>query len=293
MIKGFRVKNSIKALLVFGALSIFVASCLQPSAKVPPTITSSETPEPVPQRVSDATFKDFSHSIEEHKQFECNSCHRREGKSLDMEFAAHESCVGCHLNQFTSSEPAMCAICHNDLKPIPPTMNTFPAKFVEGFNMKFDHADHDSGEGRPAQGCVSCHAPAGGGKSIPAGFQAHNNCYTCHTAESKIGSCNTCHELKPYSRTSPRRTAFRGSFSHNDHGRVGCADCHSVLAGAPQGRQVTDIAVSQHCGGTNNCATCHNGSRAFGDGNFADLTSCARCHTGSGFDMMAGDPCRK
>lgn len=288
-----RSKNSLKMLLALAAFLTFAASCIQQAQRLTPTITSSERPDAIPERVSKSTFEKFSHKIAEHQQFECNSCHRREGRSLDMEFAAHESCIGCHLNQFTAEEPAMCTICHKDLKPVPPTMNDFPVKFREGFNMKFDHADHDSGTGRPPDGCVSCHSPAGAGRSIPVGFRAHADCYACHTPDTKIGSCSTCHELAPYSRTSPARTAFRGSFSHGDHSSSCCGDCHEVRPRAPQGRQVTNIAVSQHCGGSNNCATCHNGSRAFGDGNFADLTSCARCHGGAGFDMLAGDPCRK
>lgn len=298
MLEETRYINLVKTLLGFGACAIFAASCIQQSAKTIVPLTASETPEPIAVKASNKTFEAFSHKIPEHKQFQCASCHQREGPSLDMEFAAHDSCIGCHLNQFTDRslmdrDKVMCSICHKELQSNPPPMKDFPVRFREGFNMKFDHGDHDNGAGRPPAGCASCHQSAGAGKTIPAGFQAHNNCYTCHTAESKIGSCSTCHEIAPYSRTSPGRTAFRGSFSHGDHARVTCSDCHDVRPGAPQGRQVTNIAVSQHCGGSNNCSTCHNGARAFGDGNFADITSCARCHGGLGFDMLAGDPCRK
>lgn len=290
-------KIPLKWLLISAACVCFVASCLQQSARTPPRITASETPEPIGATASDKKFEAFNHKIPEHKQFECASCHQRQGRSLDMEFAAHDACIGCHLNQFTDKalmekDKIMCSICHSELQGSPPPMKTFPARFKEGWNMKFDHGDHDNGAGRPPAGCASCHQSAGAAKSIPVGFQAHNNCYSCHTADAQIGSsCSTCHELAPYNRTSPARTAFRGSFSHNQHNSVGCADCHAVRGGAPQGRQVSTIAVSQHCGGSNNCATCHNGARAFGDGNFADISSCSRCHTAS-FDMLAGDPCR-
>ncbi len=286
-------RTRFKALLVLSAVALFSVNCLQTSQKMPVTITGSERAEPIALRVTDSTFKEFSHTIAEHKQFDCNSCHRREGKSLDMEFAAHESCIGCHLNQFTSKEPTMCAICHDDLKAETPTMKAFPAKFNEGFNMKFDHADHDSGKGRPAQGCSSCHAPAGPGKTIPSGFQAHNTCYTCHTAESQLSSCNVCHVIAPYNRTPQSRYVFRAVFTHGDHNSVGCGDCHNVIARAPQGRQVTSIAAAQHnCGSVNNCNTCHNGSRAFSGNDFMNMASCARCHSGSGFDMIPGGPCR-
>lgn len=291
MIRALPSRNVVKALVVMAALAIFAASCMKQAPKMPVVITASETPEPVPVRASDKTFKDFSHKIPEHKQFECASCHRREGRSLDLDFAGHDSCVGCHLSQFTDEDQTMCAICHKDMNANPPTMLEFPKQFKEGFNMKFVHAAHDSGAGRPSQGCASCHESAGAGKTIPVGFRAHAECYVCHTPDTKIGSCSTCHELAPYRRTTPARTSFRGSFSHNDHNGVGCNDCHSVRAGG-QGRQVSTVAVSQHCGANNNCATCHNGSRAFGDGNFSDLQSCARCHGGLPFDQLTGGPCR-
>lgn len=286
-----RPKNWFKAVLVVSAFVVFAASCLQREGKTPVTITSSERPDTIPERVSDKTFKNFSHEIEEHKKFDCTSCHRRDEKVLDNKFAGHESCVGCHLNQFTASEPAMCSICHDDLKSSPPTMKTFPAKFIEGFNMKFDHAAHESGKARPPAGCVACHEPQGPGKSIPSGIKAHANCYTCHTPDTKIGSCSTCHEIAPYSRTPQSRYVFRAVFTHGDHGKIGCNECHNVIAKAGQGKQVTSIAAQEHnVGQNNNCNTCHNGSRAFGGNGPNDFANCSRCHKGRGFDMLPGSP---
>lgn len=286
-------RNVTKAVLIACALIIFVASCMQQQPRLAVTITSSEAPDPLPVKASTKDFEAFSHKIPEHKQFECSSCHRREGKSLDMDFAGHDSCVGCHLNQFTDIEvvdkaKSMCSICHTS---VPPAMLEFPKKFKESFNVKFDHGDHDSGAGRPPEGCASCHRPAGPGRSIPISFQAHANCYTCHTAESKIGSCNTCHAVGPYSRTPQSRYVFNAVFSHGDHSGVGCADCHSVRAGAPQGRQVSNIEPNQHgCGSVNNCATCHNGSRAFSGDDPLNMASCVRCH-GSSFNLLPGSGC--
>lgn len=292
---GVRLKNLAKAIILLTTVMVFAASCLQQGQRTPVTLTSSETPEPIPARVSDKTFQAFSHKIPEHKQFECASCHRREGKSLDMDFAGHDSCIGCHLNQFTNPDnQVMCNICHKDTTSVPPQMQTFPVRFIEGFNMKFDHGAHDSGKGRPAEGCVSCHQSSGPGRLIPAGFQAHSTCYTCHTAESKIGSCNVCHTLAPYSRTPQSRYVFKAIFRHDDHtgGQgVSCDNCHSVRPGAPQSRQVTNIVAAEHkVGPGNNCFTCHNGSRAFGGNGPNDFANCARCHKGSGFNMLPGSP---
>ena len=290
MRNGTRSKNLLKALLVFGAITVFAASCIQQAEKTPVPITSSETPDPVPVRASTKTFEAFSHKIPEHEQFACSSCHQREGRSLKMEYAGHESCIGCHLNQFTDSDQVMCAICHKDTKLVPPTMNTFPVKFIEGFNMKFDHAAHDSGKGRPPEGCSSCHESSGPGKTIPAGFQAHTNCYACHTAESKIGSCTVCHQLAPYNRTLQSQYGFKAIFRHGDHTArqgVSCDECHSVVA---QSRQVTNISILEHrTSPGNNCLQCHNGNRAFTGNNPLDVGSCTRCHTGSGFGKLPPD----
>jgi c(7)-type cytochrome triheme protein len=279
-------------LCVFGAA---VTSCIKQGDKVPVTITASETPEAVPVRVSDKTFKSFSHEIPEHKQFECSSCHRRETSAADdLKFAGHDSCVGCHISQFTNpDQQTMCVICHSDMKAEPPTMKAFPTRFEEGFNMKFSHAAHISGEGRPPEGCASCHDAMGPGKSIPVGLKAHETCYTCHTPQSKIGSCNVCHEIAPYRRTPQSRYVFKAVFSHRDHGSaqgMNCSDCHSIRANAPQGSQVSSIAAQEHTGAGNNCATCHNGSRAFGGNDVTNMTTCRRCHSGSGFDMLPGSP---
>lgn len=293
MTSGANPKQKLKWVVVCAALIVFAASCIQQAERLPVMITASETPVPVPERVSNKTFEAFSHLVAEHKQFECSSCHRREGSSLEMEFAGHDSCIGCHLNQFTNQEQVMCAICHKDLKSVPPTMQSFPTRFNEGFNMKFDHGDHDNGAGRPPEGCSSCHKSAGAGKTIPIGFQAHNNCFSCHTAESKIGSCTVCHALAPYNRTPQSRYVFRAIFRHDDHSArqgVSCDECHSVRPGAPQSQQVTNIVAQEHNGAANSCATCHNGSRAFSGNDPLNFAACSRCHKGSGFNMLPGSP---
>jgi c(7)-type cytochrome triheme protein len=284
------MRKLFKSLIVFAALATFVVSCIERAPKTPVTLTASETPPAIPVRASDKTFKKFSHTIPEHTKFECNSCHRREGKSLDLEFAGHDSCVGCHISQFTNPEQqTMCTICHDDMNAVPPTLNEFPTKFEEGFNMKFVHAAHISGKGLPPQGCATCHESAGAGKTLPVGIGAHATCYTCHTPESQIGSCNVCHEVAPYRRTPAGRYVFRAVFSHNEHSGaqgLNCNDCHSVRANAPQGSQVSTIEAQEHTGGGNNCASCHNGSRAFGGNDPTNMTTCGRCHTGSGFNML-------
>lgn len=241
------------------------------------TLTSADTPDPAPQRVSDKTFKAFSHKIPEHTQFACNTCHSREPKGVKSQLGGHESCIGCHMNEWIAEEQAICFVCHKDLNSNDPPVNAFPAKFIEGFNMRFDHAVHEK---RTA--CSDCHDPSGPGKTIPIGFQAHSNCYGCHTAESRLGQCSVCHELAPYNRTTQSEYNFRAIFRHGDHNGVGCNECHNVVAGAPNSRQVTNIQILEHrTSPGNNCLQCHNGRRAFSGNNSLDVNNCVRCHGGA------------
>jgi hypothetical protein len=279
-------KTTLRLVLLVCALCVFAASCLKQQERTTPTITSAETPEAVPVRASDTTFKAFSHTVKEHQQFDCASCHHREGKSLKMDFAGHEACIGCHLNQFTDKDQTMCTICHENMQAAPPTMKTFPATFVEGFNMKFDHAVHDRGNAKPAQGCVACHDLAGPGRHIPATFAAHSDCFGCHTAESKIGECSVCHAIAPYSRTPQSRYIFKAVFTHAAHSGQSCDECHNVRQGQ-QGRQVTNIAAQEHnVAPANNCYQCHNGQRAFNGNDLINMTTCTRCHKGQGFNLL-------
>jgi len=290
MINSLNFKSAIKAVLIVSALLVFAASCLKQGERVAVPLTSADTPDPVPARTTTATFEAFSHKIPEHKQFACDTCHTRAGSGITSKFGGHESCIGCHLNQFTSREDqAMCTICHTDTKSSEPPVKTFPANFIEGFNMKFDHAAHDSGEGRPAQGCAACHNPSGPGQTIPIGINAHADCYGCHTPDKKIGSCSTCHQLGPYNRTTQSEYSFRAIFRHGDHRGVGCGECHSVRGGVSNSQQVTMIAIRQHLTAPgNNCLQCHNGRRAFTGNDPLNITSCARCHGSSGPSSISG-----
>ena len=290
-------KNLIKAALILAALTVFAASCLKQGEKTPVPLTASETPEPTAVKASTSNFSTFNHKIAEHKQFDCVSCHRREGDSKKLDYAGHDSCVGCHLNQFitnktTDQNRAMCSICHEKLEADPPTVKAFPAKFVEGFNMKFDHAAHASGKGRPPAGCASCHSPSGPGQTIQSGIDTHNNCFTCHTTESKIGSCNVCHQLAPYNRTLQSNYSFKAIFRHGDHTArqgVSCDECHSLVAGASQSRQISNISILEHrTTPGNNCLSCHNGRRALTGNNPLDVLSCAHCHKGGGPSSIPG-----
>lgn len=281
-------KQRVKAGLVSLALAAFAIGCISQSDKV--LVTDSEKTAPIPVKATTSDFAKFNHSVPEHTSFDCNVCHKNSGQK-EIKFAGHESCVGCHLAQFTEQKGSMCAICHTDVQSADPPVAAFPAKFGdEPFNMKFDHAAHTKGDALPKEGCVSCHEPMGPGKKIPVGIEAHQNCMTCHTPESKVGSCSVCHEMKPYTRTPQSRYVFRAVFSHADHGprqKIECAECHAVKENAPQSQQVTNIAAKEHrVPKANTCYSCHDGGRAFGGNSPNEFQNCRRCHVGTGFDML-------
>lgn len=246
----------------------------------------------------ESDYSKFLHTSQRHASLSCASCHQRSvDNSPTPSFPGHKACTDCHLTQFVTPLIPMCQICHTDLRSGNPPLKSFPARFDENFNVKFDHAQHLTGAARPQNSCQACHAGGsarGAGLTIPAGLAAHRQCYSCHTPTSRsaagrdLASCGVCHDQKRYARTSTNARAYRYAFSHAKHGprqRLDCADCHRVTAGLAQSRQVSSPSPSEHFptrrGMT--CATCHNGRRSFG-GDLA-FDDCRRCHTGSTFRM--------
>ncbi len=256
---------------------------------------------PAVQEQGNQDFSRFQHNSSKHASLACASCHQRardnsispayDGKAS---LPGHKACTDCHLPQFVQQNIAMCNICHTSVADTshPPVKN-FPG--LQSFNARFDHAQHDTGAGKPPAGCAACHTPSGrraAALTIPARLNAHTQCYTCHTPGAQAGgrdisSCGVCHALGSYARTPPTGRSFAISFSHATHGRgqgLGCNDCHNLRAGLPQRKQVTNTLPAQHfgTGRAQTCMTCHNGRRAFGDANFGE---CVKCHKSTTFRM--------
>jgi hypothetical protein len=250
-------------------------------------------------------YSRFSHSSpREHAELtgrsNCASCHRRGDGSPEPRFPAHRDCTGCHLAQFTeaggpSPVNPICTVCHGGGGPGAPNPSTKKFPGLLSFTAEFDHAQHVRGgeSARPADGCVTCHAPTrrGVAKTIPARLDAHQTCYQCHSPGRQAGnlsSCGSCHGLGTYSPTPTGARAYRRGFSHADHGagrRLSCDSCHAVKGrGLPQARQVSSALPVQHFADprAQSCKTCHNGRRAFGD---EDFNFCNRCHRRPGYRM--------
>lgn len=241
-------------------------------------------------------YSTFKHTSARHASLACNACHQRgSDNAIKPGFPGHPACQSCHWGQFVTPASPMCIICHSDLKSGKPPLKSFPNTFKERFNVRFDHAQHMNGAARPKNGCAGCHdrpLNRGVALAIPAGLNAHSQCYACHTPASKsaagkdVASCGVCHEQKGFARTATNARAFRVGFDHSKHGprqHLECATCHTLTAGLPQGRQASAPRAAEHfvTGGGQSCMTCHNGRRSFG-GDLA-FKDCKRCHTGSTF----------
>lgn len=284
--------NSVKA---FPTLTTVVAAHISSTKSSSTTDDFYITPEPS----SSGDFSRFAHATPTHQSLSCNACHSRRDNRLVPKLSEHRDCTSCHLPQFVSPNVALCSICHTNLELANPPVKRFPG--IRSFNVAFDHRQHTGGAaGRPVENCAACHQPQRKGlaQTIPSSFDGatggHTACYSCHTAGSNfngrdMGSCNVCHKAASFYRRTPTATtrAYQVSFSHADHRQgLSCNECHSVStrAGLPQSRQVSATVAQMHITSTRaqNCMSCHNGARAFGDQNFAD---CKRCHTGKTFAM--------
>jgi len=221
----------------------------------------------------------FVHSNPTHQRMPCLLCHTRNDNSARVGFpgrAGHAPCAGCHAVDFAGNTSPMCTICHTDTG-----MKKFPG--LKTFSARFDHGRHQR------VNCSVCHKPASRGVaySIPSDAGAHTTCFECHTASSAqtMSSCNVCHQPGKPNWTSEWARSFKINFSHARHTRgtgMSCASCHTLRAGEPRGRQVTEPQPSMHFApaGSLSCGGCHNGTKAFGANEFSN---CKRCHTGNGF----------
>jgi c(7)-type cytochrome triheme protein len=272
------------AVVVFALAGVLTTASMRPPVHKPAPVVQTAPP-------AGTDFAKFSHRSYSHSQLACASCHQRSDNSITPKFPGHSACTNCHLSQFVNPAAPMCTLCHENLSSMPPPMKAFPTKFSESFNVKFDHAQHNQGAGRPANGCATCHSGArrGTAMSILSGIAAHTTCYACHSpgarsgAGADISGCASCHSAASFRRTSTNGPSFSVGFSHATHGarqRLNCSDCHSLAGGRPQGQQASSPRALEHFAPVrgSSCATCHNGKRAFGE-----LSDCKKCHTGATF----------
>lgn len=230
-----------------------------------------------------ADYSKFRHSDAQHSRMPCLLCHVRSVGLTTPKMPGHQPCAACHVQQFADNSSAICSICHTNAAT--GAVKRFPP--LRSFNIRFDHGRH-----RRQTSCSTCHSPSRRGVafSVPSGATAHRSCFQCHGPKTEIGgknigSCGTCHQPGRPIRGSDWAKAFGMNFSHGKHlqrGKMNCASCHGVIAGAARGRQVSSPLASMHFSpaGRVSCGNCHDNKRAFGT---ADFANCKRCHEGNSF----------
>ncbi len=221
----------------------------------------------VTDKMEDVDFTSFNHDSPRHKTVPCLLCHQRNEDEPKPKFASHQTCAGCHTPQFADQAHPICSTCHTGdgsekLKPFP---------VMKSFSAQFNHTAHFK-----ETNCATCHKPQGDGMTVPAGGNAHETCFQCHTSdkiigEKNIGSCSTCHEPGPANRITDSVQNIGFNFDHSRHNGLNCNSCHNPSSG----NKMSEITVAMHAGQANSCATCHNEKRAFGANDFSD---CRKCH---------------
>lgn len=223
-------------------------------------------PKPTPKnQTQKPKFTDFSHSVRQHSNLACSSCHKfpsRNWKSVRKkteafpdvtEYPKHESCLNCHRQQFFgSAKPTICSICHTNPGPNNSTRHPFPnpretfdlsakgKQAISDFAVSFPHDKHIEivSQDRILEG-----------EWIRAGFTAKPNlfgeesCSVCHQTLQPQGKSDVEFVTKPPAKLGDGFWLKKGTFKTSPISHAKCFTCHSADTGilpAPQ-----------------NCATCH------------------------------------
>jgi len=233
-------------------------------------------------------------------------CHARP----DTLVAAHrgmapgvlQDCVTCHTPHQAQVEPENCVACHDETGGLRPGVHGPPPPGTPGapsaaaslgaggglglrgplllpgailhaalptaadttFDARFLHEDHTT------EGCVSCHAAAGGDHGELT-VRTASDCRTCHHLDDGAPECAACHAgAEPggvgLSRAVALELGVRPepmlreiAFSHETHEAEDCATCHT-----PSLTRATDAAASdcrschvEHHEAAQQCSSCH------------------------------------
>lgn len=212
----------------------------------------------------------------------CTTCHGKRGDAEGLADPRHAPCsdAGCHAEQFVSTAPTICAVCHVGFEPWRALHADVPARGQSEFGVRFDHRGHLGGDTpRLTTACDGCHRPdPRSGSTRPPIEHAGCSGEGCHDqgAEPALAACASCHQpgarAARHKQRSSRSYSVRARFDHRPHRRagaeaVGCDRCHT---GVLESAAVRDIPAPTKA----TCAPCHDGAAAFkmtGHG-------CQRCH---------------
>lgn len=230
----------------------------------------------------------YSHSLHTKNgvdQKDCSTCHE-----LDSKFKVkpptsanpHKPCAtsGCHGEEFFSTKPTICVVCHADSRPWVKQTAEIKDHPDSEFGSDLSHKTHATGRvgGKGNGACKTCHGDKFRDQPSTGG---HGDCAPCHARQEKpsMTNCGGCHRLGA---KRARAEAMGGPwsvaklFAHNTHGRdprtpqteTECLTCHQGITKATKLAEVKNPTMKS-------CDTCHDGKAAFKTTGF----QCYRCHS--------------
>lgn len=221
-------------------------------------------------------------------QKDCSKCH-----ALERNFAVkpptaadpHQPCAtsGCHGEEFFSTKPKICVVCHSDSKPwVKQTARQKKHRDSE-FGSDLSHKTHATGRVKstgsgPNGVCRTCHGNMFSGQPTRRG--GHDACSGCHARSNQpvMTDCGGCHALGGKGAGVGARESewvVGELFAHNTHSRdprkpgaePACTGCHADITKATSLATIKNPTMRS-------CDGCHDGKYAFKTTGF----QCYRCH---------------
>jgi hypothetical protein len=194
---------------------------------------------------------------------ECSSCHKFPSDNWNKvragadafpditEYPKHESCLGCHKQQFfRGTPPNICSICHTNPGPRDSSRHPFPNpreifdQSAKGKKAESDFAIHFSHEKH-----IDIVTASGGVRSpfrnasFSSRRRAEESCSVCHKTLKPQGDSSDEYVTKPPSSVGDGFWLKKGTFKSVPISHTTCFTCHSQDSGIEPA--------------PTNCATCH------------------------------------
>jgi hypothetical protein len=219
---------------------------------------SSARPTPTPRRravrrpPAPRKYSEFPHDAKAH-QIECASCHKFPTPNWNTvrtstdafpditDYPRHESCVGCHKQQFfKGNPPAICTICHTKPGPRNSARHPFPnpreifdlspkgKTAVSDFAVTFPHDKHIeivSQNTEATTGFVNATFMRGTRRT------AEESCSVCHKTMQPQGDSADEYVTKPPATLGEAFWLKKGTFKTSPIGHTTCFTCHNADSG--------------------------------------------------------------
>ena len=207
-------------------------------------------------------YSQFPHNVSAHKKV-CATCHtfpsdnwknvRADAEAFPdvTDYPKHESCLGCHRQQFFRGRPpVVCSICHTNPSPRDSSRHPFPnpretfdasanGKTAQSdFEIQFPHDKHIDivTASRASSGFFQ---PA----SMRSNLAAEESCVVCHKTMNPEGTSGDEYATKPPANLGEGFWLKKGTFKSVPVGHANCLTCHAQDSG------MTPAPTD--------CATCH------------------------------------